>query len=176
MGAYYEACVRDERYCTHELNNGLKLMEHGYIGNNYCQAIEYKLLNNPQPLVWVCDYHEEDDRCSITWENTEEGTLEEAPNAYIKNKIVYVLNHSKGLYFELSKVQELLGESEYGLYIHPLPILCNSDITAMGGGDFHPEDIRRGTWCLDDISVSTDYIPLLDEFEDVTKDVLFKEI
>lgn len=43
MGAYYEATIGEgknaKRFCTHEADNGLKLMEHSYISNNYCMII-----------------------------------------------------------------------------------------------------------------------------------------
>ncbi len=57
-------------------------------------------------------------------------------------------------------------------YIHPIPLLCNSDTQSLGGGDYHPEDSRRATWCEDIISTSRHREP---EYQDVTEDVLFFE-
>jgi hypothetical protein len=176
MGAYYMACIEGQIFDTHALDNGLKLMEHSYLYNNYCQAIEYKLLDNPKSLVWLCDYHEANEDTKLTWDNTEEVKTIAAPSTYTEHSpIVYIVNHSKGIYFEKSKLKKLCDEAGIEWRIHPLPILCNSDRESMGGGDYHPDDSRRGTWCSDDISVHTSSNELIENFTDVTEDCIFQE-
>jgi len=172
MGAYYMACVGKTRYCTHELGNGLKLMEHSYLNNNYCEAIEWKLLNKKKSLVWLCDYHEKDMMTELTWNNTKEGSIKEAPDTYTEHSPVkYIINHSIQMYFEKQELSKLLENEEW--MIHPLPILTNSDDGAMGGGDYHEDDSRRGTWCGHTIEVRTSDVP--SSYKNITKDCIFKE-
>ena len=62
MGQYYKPCNIDtlEYLYSHEFDNGLKLMEHSYIGNNFVEAVE-RLLSPGGPwhkchLCWAGDY------------------------------------------------------------------------------------------------------------------------
>ena len=62
MGQYYKPIILEPRggvkawFYSHEYGNGLKLMEHSYIGNSFCNAVENYLTNNPQRLVWAGYY------------------------------------------------------------------------------------------------------------------------
>ncbi len=57
-------------YDTHAIGNGLKLMEHSFLNNNYCKHIMSLLYNNPKPLIWLCDYHQpDDDTTRYTWDD-----------------------------------------------------------------------------------------------------------
>lgn len=173
MGAYYEATIGETRYDTHALDNGLKLMEHSYVENNYCMAIEYMLLDNPQSLVWLCDYHEADDKVSLTWDNTNEEAPKAAPDDFGKENY-YIINHDYDVYYDRNKLLELYKETngEDSWAINPLPLLCNSDSDAQGGGDFHSSDIRRGIWAGDSIEIKMDR-PL--NMDDITDKVVFVE-
>lgn len=166
MGAYYMATINNTMYDTHSRGNGLKLMEHSYINNNYCNHIMNELKENPQPLVWLCDYHEPDEQCKFVWDDLEEDESETCNSEFTP----IIINHSKGLYIDLAKL-----ESDEDLIIHPIPLLCNSEKHSMGGGDYHPEDSRRGTWCLDDISTADTLPDHLSDFLDVTEDCRFTE-
>ena len=183
MGSYYEAVIeRDNKkkmYYTHDVNEGLKLMEHSYIGNEYTERIMSMLVNNPSPVVWLCDYHEEP---GCQWSDFEEASKDEFLTASTftnSDDINYIiLNHTKKLFIDIPVLEKLLIEKdpELWLQIHPIPILCNSDEYSQGGGDFHKEDSRRATWKNDIIEVinkSENNIP--EDFKDVTEDVLFFE-
>jgi hypothetical protein len=65
MGQYYKPVNLDtmEYLYSHDFDNGLKLMEHSYIGNNFVGAVE-RLLSPEGPwhrcrLVWAGDYADE---------------------------------------------------------------------------------------------------------------------
>lgn len=65
MGQYYMPVIIDQRenpkvLCTaysHEFNNGLKLMEHSWMGNKFVRAFESLLvMDGPVRVVWAGDY------------------------------------------------------------------------------------------------------------------------
>jgi len=173
MGAYYEAVIDSkERYSPHRVGDGLKLMEHAYLSNEYCMSVEYMLLENPSRLTWLCDYHETDDIFKKTWSQINEGEYFPVPNSYSKHAICrYFINHSKKMFIDSKKLEKLNPD----WCIHPLPILCNSETKSAGGGDYHPECYQRATWCNDVIEVVTDLDSVPIEYKDVTEDCLFFE-
>ena len=65
MGQYFKACIiTDDKppkvkwfMYSHLYDNGLKLMEHSYVGNGFVKAFEILLaLDGPQRVVWAGDY------------------------------------------------------------------------------------------------------------------------
>ena len=61
MGQYYKPTLIGARgkirwLYSHEYNNGLKLMEHSYIGNNFVNAVLSQILDHPMKLAWIGDY------------------------------------------------------------------------------------------------------------------------
>lgn len=61
MGQYYMPTLiaEDGSICTlysHAYNNGLKLMEHSYIGNSFVNAVLTLLRDNPCRVAWIGDY------------------------------------------------------------------------------------------------------------------------
>ncbi|MCK5133651.1 MAG: hypothetical protein KAR40_16040 [Candidatus Sabulitectum sp.] len=117
------------------------------------------------------DYHDADEITDLTWDNVDEEEGYDKTNHFEKKNCI-VLNHTKKCYINLDQLH--LKDKE-GWGIHPLPILCNSDKSSLGGGDYHPEDSRRATWCGD--LIETRYkIPSKNlKYEDVTEDVWFEE-
>ena len=64
MGQYWKPVVEGKdgkRYSiiSHQFNNGLKFMEHSYIGNILPSIIMWKLYKNPMFTTWVGDYCDE---------------------------------------------------------------------------------------------------------------------
>jgi hypothetical protein len=173
MGAYYKATITETSYNPHDLGNGYKLMEHNYLDNNYCLAIENLLFHKPQPLVWLCDYHKpEDGNTQLTWDDTTEDSISEAPWEFEEAEHLFVVNHSKEIYYDKTIVNSLL-KSDWK--INPLPILTNSENEAAGGGDYYPDDSRRATWCGNDIATYYYREDFPEDFIDVSEDVLFYE-
>lgn len=63
MGQYFHPVILAENKKTvlswmysHEYNDGLKLMEHSYLENEFVGAFESLLVSNPQHVVWAGDY------------------------------------------------------------------------------------------------------------------------
>jgi hypothetical protein len=166
MGQYYNPAILADNKTTvkkwvysHDFGNGLKLMEHSYIGNNFVTAFESLILNNPQRVVWAGDYA---DICKKRKTNVYDRCLDskqlEATNAideFINNTSVrdtrFIINHSKKEFVDKNKVAEINGWE--GAKIHPLPLLtCEGN--GRGGGDFRGNNKYVGTWARDIISVS----------------------
>ncbi len=177
MGAYYMATIAKngevKMYSTHDVDNGLKLMEHSYIENEYVERIMSMLQETPGHLTWLCDYYEGP---GLTWGNVEEATKEEflEDSDYIDSDY-FVLNLTQNLCIDIDEAYKLSRKASTSWPIHPLPILCNSNEQSQGGGDFHQEDSRRATWKGDLIQIvlTADDVP--EGFTDVTEDVIFIE-
>lgn len=132
------------------------------------------MFNKPKHLVWLCDYHDSDKTTKATWETChDEKYTKDLSLQYAENKY-YIINHTKELYIDVNKLMNLYKEDESynGWMIHPIPILCNSDLNSMGGGDFHQADSRRAIWATDEIETSFDKP---NNYIDVTEDCLFFE-
>jgi hypothetical protein len=63
MGQYFQPCILAENkkkvinwMYSHNYDNGLKLMEHSYLGNDFVSAFETLIANKPQRVVWAGDY------------------------------------------------------------------------------------------------------------------------
>lgn len=168
MGQYYMPALSDaseaEKYhetitgwaYSHKFNNGLKLMEHSYVGNNFVETVVAALQKRSQRVVWAGDYADEesdgrnlyDHVHAVHWAPMEIVT-EAKPEPYR-----YLLNLSKREYVDMTKLPVL----EWGggtLSIHPLPLLT-ADGNGRGGGDFRGENPDVGRWARDFITVKPD--------------------
>ena len=60
MGQYYKPTVEKDGevsvFYSHDYDNGLKLMEHSYIGNDFVNAVSTKILKSPGRVAWIGDY------------------------------------------------------------------------------------------------------------------------
>lgn len=60
MGQYYKPCLMTGNKMrwlySHDYNNGLKLMEHSYMGNNFVNAVLSQIFKAPQRVAWMGDY------------------------------------------------------------------------------------------------------------------------
>lgn len=156
MGQYYYPVSLDcrEYLLAHAFDNGLKLMEHSYVGNNFMAAIENLL----QPgeawyktrLVWAGDYADEgkflENLGDIDYEHNGETyshnlytyasdhyveVAPEATNQVRNEQFRYLINHSKKQYVDINQLQS----DSSGLIIHPLALLT-CDGNGRGGGDY----------------------------------------
>lgn len=65
MGQYYHPTIIGKRYgvkgwlYSHAYDNGLKLMEHSYMGNNFVNAVLRKIDHQPMRIAWIGDYANE---------------------------------------------------------------------------------------------------------------------
>jgi hypothetical protein len=155
MGQYYRAVILAENEdiirCwldAFSYDNGQKLMEHSYIGNEYMLAVEHLLspegMFYKSRLVWAGDYAENEP----VGENLY--TLTDTKEPYHRKGDVkshkYIVNHTKMEYVVK------------GTRIHPLSLLT-AEGNGSGGGDYYgiDEDLV-GIWARDIISME-DEIP-----------------
>jgi len=177
MGAYYEAVINTEiienkRINTHIFGAGLKLMEHSYVGNEYVESIMSAFLNTKGTLQWLCDYHEEEGN---EWSDIDEIRKEDEiddTGLYELLPFYFIVNHSKKIYIDMKKY--ICMNKDRMFLIHPAPILFNSEERSAGGGDYHVEDSRRGSWNKDELEVTYD-IKRYEKYKDVTSDSIFYE-
>jgi hypothetical protein len=144
-------------------------MEHSYRKNDFVNAFETLIADNPQRVVWAGDYadNEPDQTLTVKEEKELNGIkylvdVEEEVNLYClcddSTKIIpkarrkeyrFVINHTKKCYVDKRKIPKFNGNWQ----LHPLPILtCEGN--GRGGGDFRGESSLIGLWARDLISVS----------------------
>lgn len=146
---------------THDYKNGLKLMEHSWIGNNFMNIVETLLSPSGEwykkAIVWAGDYAEKEEGTDSNLYSLAKDNIKLKPaDVKFKAKIPadkrYVLNHTKKMYVDKKKVP--ISDKEYKLYIHPLSLLtCEGN--GQGGGDFWGKDPNNivGSWARNIISV-----------------------
>ena len=190
MGQYYTALVIDKDNTIKKLepllfDNGMKLTEHSWIGNNFVNAVCSLIHHKPCKVAWVGDYssdpyHPKIDAYAKTlsrkeftrmynaaWNHRRSLSRKDFEFAQLalvghETKGTYLVNHDLKCYIDMeayirrSTVQT--GRME-GYCLNPLPLLtaCGN---GRGGGDFRSgigfEDI--GTWAFHRIEYS-DQIP-----------------
>lgn len=179
MGQYYKPISLDKKeyLYTHDFKHkgyegeswgqGLKLMEHSYIGNPVLNAVESLLTPKGSwyktRIVWGGDYADgepdreldEYDRHPNWYQIMEtEGTKLIPPTRSVRGKYKYLTNHDKKVVIDLTGVKKDGG----GWKIHPLSLLT-AEGNGLGGGDYSGNDEELvGTWARDVISLE-DHIP-----------------
>ena len=190
MGQYYKPIILNNSgnvgiYAhPHKYDNGMKLMEHSYIGNSLVGAIEYMIEDDPANVVWAGDYAdaEVNSKYNLYDLTNDNGVIEMTPKYYQKekkkgyeyimqmfiktsNRTRYIINHSQRKYVDKTK----LPIDNYGWSIHPLPLLT-AEGNQRGGGDYYGNNENLvGSWARDFISVSTkkpndDYTEIIPNF------------
>ena len=142
---------------------GAKLLEHAWIGNPFCLAIENILYQSTHRVLWLGEYTSEQemkefaeaagsapipskapkgDSCRITF----------SPNEFdICGK--FLVNHSAKEYVDVGKYVERLAEIDSGV-IDPLPLLTATS-NDRGGGDYFGSKGRKfiDSWAWHFLSV-----------------------
>lgn len=193
MGQYYMPTLIDHEgniktLYSHDYDNGLKLMEHSYIGNGFVNAVSTIIWKNPMKVAWLGDYsdnpyHPEEAYSSkmphedfmkiwnAVWRD-EENTLVICPVSQkiitMRHKARYIVNHTRKCYI---RIGDYISENRwmeenywnnavfYPMCIHPLPLLTACG-NDRGGGDYHSSTGYEhiGTWAFDLIEI-TDKMP-----------------
>ena len=156
MGQYYQPVILSENnkvlewVYSHEYDNGLKLMEHSYIGNNFVRAFESLIHNNPKRVVWAGDYADKEPSGKNLFAKCTDNNKVRPETSLSDEDCRYLVNHTRYLY-----VDTLKRGKEWA--IHPLPLLT-SEGNGQGGGDFSGDDPDNlvGSWARDLISVQSD--------------------
>lgn len=161
MGQYYKFCSFDEvkSICPHTFDNGAKLMEHAYIGNNLMAAAERLISKGGawfgNKIGWCGDYADpEVDENGEVLKEEHDGKMydvtmyslaKEIPYFDLmaglpkpKRKLRYLVNLDTKEFVDLNKVPTF----DETWQIHPLPLLTNEGCAggARGGGDFRGDD------------------------------------
>ena len=165
MGQYYKpvSIEKKEHVLSHDFNNGLKLMEHSYIGNNFVAAVESLLVEGGRwhgdHIVWAGDYADNEPGTETT--KTPEGNnlyyicdITIKPEITRMKKLNYLVNLDTNEFVDFRKVP-VSSEGDwtdkkgkihhYTMKIHPLPLLtCEGN--GRGGGDYHKQNPLVGKW------------------------------
>ena len=195
MGQYYKIfmCKEDgsepRAYTSYDYNNGAKLMEHAYYGNEFVEvALSQIADNNGEPLRiwWVGDYATVEDipeekkkynPIFNAWTSQCDSKFNPTPFDYEKQR--YLVNVSTHEYIDLMSVYEQNKVSGWTGSIHPLPLLTAVG-NGRGGGDYHGESATNkksvGIWAGDLLQI-VDKIPESSELEyiDISDEAHFRE-
>lgn len=175
MGQYYKPINLDKKQYvySHDFGNGLKLMEHSWVGNEFVNVIETLVAEGGEwygdRIVWAGDYADPEKSEKTgrplkknLWDMIDEDVnpdmkIEPPQNSPVV-KFRYVINLDKKEFVDTTKIplSDVYTDEkgkEWPFTIHPLPILtCEGN--GRGGGDLHKEDPLVGTWARQRVTVS----------------------
>lgn len=175
MGQYYLPIIRrttakgrtkNESIYSHDFDNGLKLMEHSWVGNNFVNVVCNDIIDKPARIIWLGDYTETYDapegfprdkyrtlmKCWSRQKSTKR-FITKGNQEFDWNKQWFLVNASKKCYIDMKNyIEDATAE---GWCIHPLPLLtCSSN--GKGGGDYYSWNMSDvGSWCNDIIYLTT---------------------
>ena len=150
MGQYYKAISIDADECIEpwDYEEGAKLMEHSYIGNNTVNAVESLISKNGNwhntRIVWAGDYADNEINSEHNLYSLTDNKVNPATNS--KFGFRYIVNSTKMQFIDKKKIKK----DADGYRIHPLPLLT-AEGNGRGGGDFRKDDNRIGSWARDKI-------------------------
>lgn len=145
MGQYYYpvSIEKKEHVCSHDYGNGLKLMEHSYVGNNFMKVVERLISKGGRwfgdRIVWAGDYADNEvvDGVETTEKLYNICDVNIKPDEVKSRKLRFLKNLDTNEYVDLNKVP--VTDEKWALQIHPLSLLtCEGN--GRGGGDFRGED------------------------------------
>lgn len=165
MGQYYKPISIDKKQYvhSHDFNNGLKLMEHSYVGNTFVCAVEALIAKggawHGDRIVWAGDYADPDKgRKNNLYHIVGYKDTNKVNPTPVKKSHRYVINTDTKEFVDTRKVPltEVYVDKKgkaWPFTIHPLPILtCEGN--GRGGGDLHKEDPLVGAWARNRVTVS----------------------
>lgn len=135
----------------HDFGNGLKIMEHAYVGNNYVAEVCRKLggAYKGYPFVWCGDYgNNEIYKASKAFieEHHDELKIPTSGESIFR----YILNYDTKEYVVIPTFS--IGSFK----LHPLPLLCSCG-NGEGGGDYYSSDDDKmeivGSWAYNHIGL-----------------------
>lgn len=143
--------------------NGIKLMEHSWVGNSFMTAISKYIYKNITQVAWVGDYadgyewnygHKSISPKTLwakAWDNGKPDEVIEPTEFDLHNK--FLVNHTRKIAIDLNDYIDNCTRN--GWCIHPLSLLtaCGNE---LGGGDFNTRCVGGNIvdwWCWDRISI-----------------------
>lgn len=175
MGQYYIPTLIHEdgtieTISSHDFDNGSKLMEHSWVGNDFVNAVYSRILENPLRIAWMGDYA--NDYSEAKPESYHMGISREEFTKYYdavwddratrlpkevfsakdlailsnRTKKGFLINRDTGVFLDLGKYIQRATVREgsmKGYCANPLPLLtaCGN---GRGGGDFFAERAEAG--------------------------------
>lgn len=185
MGQYYTPILfkgnTKKAFLSHQFDNGLKLMEHSYIGNSFTESIVKYMFETGGSfrLAWVGDYADEfmekeekmpnpnyysDSKYKdlyqkyIKYEQSETKKYFTPPrvNRMENSSQLVFVNHTKKEFVDMEHYCDENKCDKWGCKIHPLPLLTAIG-NGYGGGDYRGSTVTDinyvGTWAGDEIEV-----------------------
>jgi hypothetical protein len=149
MGQYYRpiSIDKNEFVLSFDYGNGLKIMEHSWIGNNFVTAVENLIKRGGKwygtRIVWAGDYADKEPNKDKNLYRLVVDKVTPTKVEYSK-KLRFLKNIDTGEYVDLNKVPEYEWKD---YYIHPLPLLTVEGM-GQGGGDFFIGDNIFGDYTL----------------------------
>lgn len=180
MGQYYHVITEDKngkRECYNIQNlkwleskkngkpdyhfyNGLKLMEHSWWRNGFCNAFASTLVDNPKRVCWVGDYAEPKEcealgfKYDEVWHRNEKDYIfvNEEANEFKMEDVKYLVNNSKKVYVDLKDYykKSKINDGAHEWCVFPISLLTALG-NGRGGGDFREENSDVGSWAFDEI-------------------------
>jgi len=153
MGQYYKpvSLEKKEFLYSHDYKNGLKLMEHSWLDNNFINAVEHLLKRGGKwygdSILWAGDYadNEPDSKNNIYGIVDEEGKKIKPSTEKKDNSLRYLKNLDTKEFVDLKKVPVTELYEGWEWRIHPLPLLtCEGN--GRGGGDYRGSSDLVGKW------------------------------
>ena len=161
MGQYYKPVNLDKKkfVYSHDYNNGLKLMEHSWIDNDFVAIVENLIKKGGDwygnRIVWAGDYAEnEPKRKHNLYHIVGENKI--TPNTKRNPKLRYLKNLDTKEFVNLSKVPVSEVYNDFKFRIHPLPLLtCEGN--GQGGGDYFRQDKNNliGKWARNRVTIQS---------------------
>lgn len=192
MGQYYMPAIiapdgRMLSIYSREFDNGSKLTEHSWIGNDFVNAAYSLIYKSPKLVAWIGDYADDDyETCGEAytrampfeefqkyynqlWGEDREGI---SASLFSKRDLtilghdtrgMFLINHNKRVYIDMTvfiRENTTKGGDWDGWCMNPLPLLtaCGN---GRGGGDYHKAHIgyeNVGIWAFDQLEY-TDKVP-----------------
>lgn len=182
MGQYYTPVLKQENeiktFNSWDYDNGLKLMEHSYVGNTFVETVIKEMFDIPTRVAWVGDYAElgsVDNPMADEFINGQ-GINEIKPIAAspMENSVrLLLVNIDKKEYVNMWEYS--MKNTYDGWTIHPLPLLTSIG-NGKGGGDYRGlNEELCGRWACDEILVTAWLDKEYQYYEDITPIVNFKE-
>lgn len=163
MGQYYKAAAAkigsdptapftvDYSWYSHDLGDGLKLMEHAWSDGPMVAAVVNLLAAENHRLVWAGDYADLEPDGETLYNRCASRT--DAPvKPVVRHRYLY--NVTKQEWLDLAACPAFLADwSERPVVIHPLPLLT-AEGNGRGGGDYFGTGMEFiGRWARDVIFV-----------------------
>lgn len=177
MGQYYMPVIKRgdklRRVYSHDFDNGLKLTEHSYVGNDFVNVVANDLVDNPAQLYWCGDYAEIGDFSSesmfkkiygYAWNRTKHSrtTVENPNEEFDWSDDWYYVNETKKQYALMPK---------QGYFVFSPISLLTAIGNGRGGGDYRRDNSMIGYWAGDKVYLSK--TKPNEKYSDITEDVDF---